>query len=128
MLVQNDLNFAFFVQRCLCLLLRGFEPDDFAPDPLDSSLLQSLETTLRSYPDAPKAQSLSYCPPSLQDFKPTSLKNVPAEEALSFEFDDTSDEEVESMGSLFGRKVMPSRFRLLKDLWLERRNKRKYSR
>ncbi|GMH44632.1 hypothetical protein BSKO_12584 [Bryopsis sp. KO-2023] len=131
--------FSALSTRSMCALLERYTPDDFAPDPIDTSVLENLKNLPQSQPiDSPRTH-LVYQPPSdrgdpVAELTSSSRSNVSfkstnsfEEHPLSYEFDSVSEDELDSLSAMYEGEVKgetPSRFKLLKELWVERRDRR----
>lgn len=117
--VRGEL-FAALSIRSMCVLLERFQPDEFAPDPVNPDILRSLTARLHVTPESGAEQTMKLQEPPF-DWKGDN--EVDSEMDVSFDSD--SEAEMETMIKSFPSPDNAiSRFELLKDQWLAQKDRR----
>lgn len=116
--VRGEL-FAALSIRSMCILLEKFQPDEFAPDPVNPEILRSLTTRLGDVKDSATDQTMTLQEP------PFEWKYDGSESEMDISFDSDSEAEMETMIKSFpSADNSISRFELLKDQWLAQKDRR----
>jgi len=116
--VRGEL-FAALSIRSMCILLERFQPDEFAPDPVNPEILRSLTTRLGEQKDSAADQMMTLQEP------PFEWKYDGSESEMDISFDSDSEAEMETMIRSFpSADNTISRFELLKDQWLAQKERR----
>lgn len=121
--VREEL-FAALTIRSMCILLEKFQPDDFAPDPVNPAILQDLATRLPESPELIQEVRLSYEVPNETIVALEKESDVDTDLDLEYDFDTASEDELDQIEKMYVGEEVPSRFSLLKELWIDRRDRK----
>lgn len=116
--VRGEL-FAALSLRSMCILLEKFQPDEFAPDPVNPSVLRSLTARLNDEDEASGISVVLQEPP----FEGKGERDSDSDFEVGF--DSESEEEMDTIVKAFASSDHTiSRFELLKNHWLNHKDKR----
>ena len=118
--VRGEL-FAALSIHSMCILLEKFQPDEFAPDPVNPDVLRSLTARLKETHESASGWSMQLQEPPFE----TKHESMESDTEMDTNFDSDSEAELEALTRSFpSGDGAVSRFELLKDHWINQRDRR----